>query len=65
MKIGDLVRRTGHALSVQEWIENCAHVIIGPGIEHWDWEIYCTGDDRGPFTWFAMEAELELVNENR
>jgi hypothetical protein len=63
MKIGDLVTSTV-ALGNRD-MEDWLHVIIGPGIEDWDWELYHPGNDtQRPFTWFAVESELELVNED-
>ena len=42
MKIGDLVTSTV-ALGNRD-MEDWLHVIIGPGIEDWDWELYHPGD---------------------
>ena len=55
MKVGDIVRvGTGN----RDWV----HIIVGPGTGDWDWELYHAGDEyREPFTWYAAEEELELI----
>ena len=57
MKVGDLVLWNGGL------VDNPMYgLIIGPGLEDWDWELYSTGNERtGPFTWFALDEELEIV----
>lgn len=57
MKVGDLVLWNGGL------VDNPTYgLIIGPGIEDWDWELYSSGNERsGSFTWFALDEELEVV----
>jgi len=57
VKVGDLVLWDGGL------IDNPIYgLIIGPGVEDWDWELYSAGNEiRGPYTWFVIEEELEVV----
>jgi len=60
MKVGDMVRAIpGRG---EAWLKGWIHIIVGPGPGDWDWELYHAGDEyREPFTWYAAEEELELI----
>lgn len=63
MKIGDIVR-AANAPGTAGWMENWIHLIVGPAEGDWDWELFHPGNvNQKPFTWYAIEEELEVLNE--
>lgn len=59
MKVGDIVRCREEAVGgILHWV----FLIVGHGDGDWDWELYHAGNEyQEPFTWYAAEEELELI----
>ena len=66
MKVGDLVRPFGSGFSSLYGPSNAIHMIIGPGVGDWDWEVWFAGlKGHRPFIWNATKEELEVISESR